>query len=569
MPYKLIASDNAPKSVQYTPVGTAEIKRIIVPVAYRAGRFKLRTHFSSPHSPSSIVPYANSNEHTGLLFWDPTSFQYEVEFDATNLEWVACGRRESGNLKLTSTIFELYYETEEVVTPPEKVYIYFEVLDSSRNPLPDALIKLNGAVYHPAESGITDPIEVPPDKDYNVTVSVQNEYTTSLAVDAKVGDMTIQLESVEGFPTAPGAHAYIAGFWIRRKRYYYIAISGNTLTLQSPIEGGVTAGIPVVVYKRDKYYGEKAFPINTGAGGLFYVTLPEEIEIINISQKEEASPGETVNVSMMVKSLSPRYGKKFEAGASGTTLHEYFELNPGETKKLTGSFVMGDMPKAVWYYASYFTGSAYVIGDQREVKTALKAAPTPPPPECEEGIHEVLEYCPDGVTEKRWRDCVKGKWVTNSRTCPIAPECSEGAHEVLEYCPDGVTEKKWRDCVKGKWVTNSRTCPVAPECSEGAREVLEYCPDGVTEKRWRVCIKGKWVTGSQRCPGEPEPFPCPIMCIAMGTPLVDALGPIREFRDRILRRSKVGRWFISFYYNRITLTVSPVILKVREWVRNG
>lgn len=28
-----------------------------------------------------------------------------------------------------------------------------------------------------------------------------------------------------------------------------------------------------------------------------------------------------------------------------------------------------------------------------------------------EGVHEVLEYCPDGITEKGWRDCIGGKWV--------------------------------------------------------------------------------------------------------------------------------------------------------------
>jgi len=44
-----------------------------------------------------------------------------------------------------------------------------------------------------------------------------------------------------------------------------------------------------------------------------------------------------------------------------------------------------------------------------------------PPPTCTEGAHEVLEYCPDGTTEKRWRDCINGEWVYNSQTCPGVP----------------------------------------------------------------------------------------------------------------------------------------------------
>jgi hypothetical protein len=283
-----------------------------------------------------------------------------------------------------------------------------------------------------------------------------------------------------------------------------------------------------------------------------------------------------------------------------------------------------------------------------------------------EGKHEVLEYCPDGITEKRWRDCISGKWVVGSQTCP---ECTEGEHAVIEYCPDSVTEKRWRDCIGGMWVENSQSCPECfpegisevleycpdgvtakrwreckdgkwltftfpcPECSpEGKHEVLEYCADGITEKRWKDCISGKWRFDSQECPagtctegetkciyfdlykcidgrfqrieekspdcgyvpGEGEtrcvgrdlyksveggwilyeknspqcryepPLPCPIMCICMGTPLVDCLGPIRQLRDKILAKRKAGRRFLSFYYDRLTPRLSPIILNIRR-----
>ena len=203
-------------------------------------------------------------------------------------------------------------------------------------------------------------------------------------------------------------------------------------------------------------------------------------------------------------------------------------------------------------------------------------------PECEEGAHEVLEYCPDGVTEKRWRDCINGEWVEDSRVCPCFPE---GAHEVLEYCPDGVTEKRWRDCVSGKWVEGSQACP---SCIEGEQKVIEYCPDGVTRKQWWECIEGEWKWKSQKCPpvegdrkcinfdlyeyqsGEwvlikknafAECLPCPFAVIAQGTDLVDFLGPLRAFRDNVLKQSYVGRKFVKFYYGKLTPFLSPILLR--------
>ncbi len=206
-------------------------------------------------------------------------------------------------------------------------------------------------------------------------------------------------------------------------------------------------------------------------------------------------------------------------------------------------------------------------------------------PECyPEDKHEVIELCPDG-TEKRWRDCINGKWVENSQVCPCYPE---GAHETLEMCPDGITDKRWRDCVTGGWVYNYRICP---KCyPEGKHDVLEVCPDGITEKRWFECIGGEWKYKTQKCPpvdgdrkcigsdlheyraGEwvlieersIKCLPCPIMCVCMGTPLVDSLGPLRQFRDVVLRRFRIGRRFVSYYYDHITPVLSPIILKMRR-----
>ena len=175
--------------------------------------------------------------------------------------------------------------------------------------------------------------------------------------------------------------------------------------------------------------------------------------------------------------------------------------------------------------------------------------------ECEEGAHEVLEYCPDAITEKRWRDCISGAWVEDLQVCP---GCPEGAHEVLEYCPDAITEKRWRDCISGAWVEDSQVCP---DCyPEGATACGG--PEGYDLYE---CINSKWVRtehNSVECGYTPKPpFPCPIACVCIGTPLIDALGPIREFRDRYLKTNWSGRKFVSFYYGGLTSWLAPLLMR--------
>ncbi len=91
-------------------------------------------------------------------------------------------------------------------------------------------------------------------------------------------------------------------------------------------------------------------------------------------------------------------------------------------------------------------------------------------PECyPEGKQEIVEYCPDEVTPKRWRECINGKWVWKSQTCP---ECyPEGKHETLELCPDGVTEKRQQTCIAGNWIEDYRECPEAPAAHDTALSI--------------------------------------------------------------------------------------------------
>ena len=105
-----------------------------------------------------------------------------------------------------------------------------------------------------------------------------------------------------------------------------------------------------------------------------------------------------------------------------------------------------------------------------------------------------------------------------------------------------------------------RDLVVHPACEEGKTACTDY--------DLYECIDGEWKLighNSTECGYTPKPpFPCPIMCMCYGTVLVDCLGPIRVFRDMVLRRFGLGRWFISFYYNQLTPLISPVILKLRE-----
>jgi hypothetical protein len=350
---------------------------------------------------------------------------------------------------------------------------------------------------------------------------------------------------------------------------------------------------------------------------------------------QEAIRGTTIPLEIKVKNIggAGRLRVGIIAFINGTTTFDlYFQKYPfADSEEIVTYNVDYVMPIATsieFIELKFLAGHDYKIWDDWSDLIRLTPLSGPVPPiTCIETAHEVLEYCPDEVTEKRWRDCIDGKWVTDSRVCP---ECEETAHEVLEYCPGGVTEKRWRNCVSGVWVEDSQVCPCSPEgahevleycldevtekrwrdcisgtwleyfqacptCIEGERDVIEYCPDGVTWRLWWECIEEEWEHKSQKCPPaegdrkcinfdlyeyqsgewvliEPrsvECLLCPIAVIAQGTELVDALGPIREFRDRYLKSNRVGRKFVSFYYGALTSWLSPLLMRHNQLKRVG
>ena len=113
-------------------------------------------------------------------------------------------------------------------------------------------------------------------------------------------------------------------------------------------------------------------------------------------------------------------------------------------------------------------------------------------------------------------------------------------------------------------------------------EVLKDCPtyellNGETicmERDLWKCENGEMVKIEENSPECKEVEPgngpaCPIACVCMGTPLIDQLGPIREFRDEVLKRSRAGLIFVSLYYGKLSPHLSPLLEKSETLRRVG
>jgi hypothetical protein len=89
---------------------------------------------------------------------------------------------------------------------------------------------------------------------------------------------------------------------------------------------------------------------------------------------------------------------------------------------------------------------------------------------------------------------------------------------------------------------------------------------------WK-CENGEMVKIEENSPECKEVKPkgpvCPIACVCMGTPLIDQLGPIREFRDEVLKRSRAGLTFVSLYYGKLSPHLSPLLEKSETLRRAG
>jgi hypothetical protein len=137
---------------------------------------------------------------------------------------------------------------------------------------------------------------------------------------------------------------------------------------------------------------------------------------------------------------------------------------------------------------------------------------------CTEGETRNKTYCPDGVTKKSWEECVSGKWVAKTQTCPEV-ECYRNviiykgpypsdpkyiiwtkdvggsgteAYDTLEQCKRHIDST-----IKLGFTYNQ--CGEVVECTEGEKRNVVLCPDGEFMKSWEECVSGEWVAKTGVC----------------------------------------------------------------------
>lgn len=102
-----------------------------------------------------------------------------------------------------------------------------------------------------------------------------------------------------------------------------------------------------------------------------------------------------------------------------------FYMVAGETRSLNHTKIV--IPQTTDFHGRVeaghgIKGEPLIIDDTEDFTIPVAGAP-PPPPECApDGKEEILEYCPDGVSVKRVRRCVNGKWREYEYECPPPEE---------------------------------------------------------------------------------------------------------------------------------------------------
>lgn len=150
--------------------------------------------------------------------------------------------------------------------------------------------------------------------------------------------------------------------------------------------------------------------------------------------------------------------------------------------------------------------------------------------------------------------CDEEERVISDASCGVTPPvCTNGETKCI-----GLDLYK---CINNQWQVIDRNAPecegAVPPCIEGETKCIGTDLYQCIDEHWHIVDRD-----SPQCGYEP-PIPCPIACVALGTPLIDFLGPVRVFRDAFLTKFHIGRKFIYFYYNKITPFISPKILKMR------
>ena len=112
-------------------------------------------------------------------------------------------------------------------------------------------------------------------------------------------------------------------------------------------------------------------------------------------------------------------------------------------------------------------------------------------------------------------------------------------------------------------------CPCQETCEVSCQETCEFsCQETCEVSCQEACELFCQGSCEIECQQALKTIGCPIAVIADGTELTDNLGPIREFRDKVL--NKYGfKWFVNMYYGYITEKMSPFLYRHQTLRRIG
>ena len=135
---------------------------------------------------------------------------------------------------------------------------------------------------------------------------------------------------------------------------------------------------------------------------------------------------------------------------------------------------------------------------------------------------------------------------------PPTPPCGACETECQTGCMVSCEEACKVEC--------QETCKV--ECQTGCMvSCEEWCKIHCQDICETTCETACETACEVECQTILETLGCPVAVVANGTELVDALGPIREFRDTVLKKYAIGCHFIKLYYNQLTEWLSPFLAK--------
>jgi len=163
-------------------------------------------------------------------------------------------------------------------------------------------------------------------------------------------------------------------------------------------------------------------------------------------------------------------------------------------------------------------------------------------------------------------------------TCELSCQeaCELSCQETCEFsCQEACEVSCQEACELSCQETCEFSCQEACEvscqeaCELSCQETCEFsCQEACEVSCQEACELSCQGSCEIECQQALKTIGCPIAVIADGTELTDNLGPIREFRDKVL--NKYGfKWFVNMYYGFITEKLSPFLYKHQTFRRIG